>query len=237
MDVNETLNSPACTVSRYQYTRYAKPIEGKGWLTVLVETRPDGTHHYNVHALSEEKPLWVVQHESISPTEVKSDHVKLNKVRGFEKELGAFAILMNDKQTWSAFAIWGNYDPILFKDKEGNLGSIAWETRFERIFENPSSQPFDESIIKGAEEVKEGNEVVIPPNFFLPPDGNLNLKNPGTYHEKEDVYVIPGPKPANKSVHLGQGVYFLLDNNEVIGLVLKDAKKKYEEARVPDPVK
>jgi hypothetical protein len=154
--------------------------------------------------------------------------LRLRRVRGFEEDKGAFAVICHDEGHWGTLGLNTACDPVIFANKESRLESICWEMPFGALLENiAKGTKADLGLINKAEDALEGHEVVIPDDVFSPQKTGCE---PGVYHEKDDVYMIRGPRQSNKALHLGKGFYFLLYNNEVVGLVLKNAKKAYETA-------
>jgi hypothetical protein len=160
-------------------------------------------------------------------------------VARFEKDDNAFAVLCKGAKEWGAYGIEGYYEPLFFIDRlidrDGNLESISWTGGFDSIFVKPLKSDFDSSVLSGARAMREGEEISIADDFFVPSSGKKDVVEPGAYYPKQDVYVIPGPRKADAVIDLGKGVYLLLSNKEVVGLVLKGAKEKYEKARVWKP--
>lgn len=179
--------------------------------------------------------------------------IKLNKVVAFEKDEGDLVALLNNERNWSGLLIESMEGPNLFTSNDDDLHLIAWEeppfSWTLGVVESEADSPWCPTkeqrktasisgtgvfripecirVIKHAKEIQVGQEVTIP-NKFYSPDATFG------YNKKEDVYyhIITSREP-NAAIHLGKGLYLLMDGKEVVGIVLTHAQEAYDNAGKP----
>ena len=157
--------------------------------------------------------------------------IKLKKVLKFSKDATDgytdFAVIFHTKNYWSADMWDNNYEPMIGYSKTNIIESFEW-MNYPAIMEKDAiKESIDLKIVKNAKLVKEGLEVEVLDEAFKPKKtGEPSM----IYDGKKDTLLTPGPRNITGSINLGKGVYFLLSEGKVSGLLIKDARKKYEQA-------
>ncbi len=180
--------------------------------------------------------------------------LKLTQVVTFEKEEGELVALLNNDRSWGGSALDPLTGPTFFTSMDGNeLCLLAWkEPPFSWVLGlietdvdapwRPTEEELNAAktlgtgdfvlpecvnLIQSSEEVVEGQEVFIPSGFFSP-DTCFG------YNKKEDTYyyVMNSCKP-DLAIHLGKGLYLLMEEKNVVGVVLTRAKEAYDNAGEP----
>ncbi len=144
--------------------------------------------------------------------------IKLRQVNHFSKSADAFAVVFHPELHWGSAGL-ATHCPLSFSDKDGFLGAISWEMNFG-VFLNTTKNDelIDLSIVAEAKPVKDNQEVEV----------TSNNEGVGKYDREKDVLMEKQNKEVTASIDVGKGVYLLLNENEYIGVLVKNAKKKYD---------
>jgi len=168
------------------------------------------------------------------------DGLKIREVRRFSRSGDGFAILFHERDDWGKCGHKTMLtEPTFFVDDDHLIEAITWEGGFDNLFRPMETNArilgsFDFRRLSEAEPVKSSQLVQVTENTFCSKrEGNM-AHYESAYDAENDRALFVGNGPTKNVIDLGKGVYLLMNKDEVIGLVLLDAKKKFESAKEMD---